>query len=185
MLKNIFLVPGLVLCSIVSGQETKKENESIKTKMDVFASKTGTITKFIDTKLPYLKASFGSAETRIRKISNGAASAYFYQISKEGKYSTTTASIEYMDLIEVLKALKALQNEVNNDILANPDYLENKFITVDGFQVGYYIDKGTVHWYVRLEKYGSDVTLFIDKYETIETAFSEAKNKIDSLKGTK
>jgi hypothetical protein len=64
--------------------------------------------------------------------------------------------------------------------LANPDYLENKFVTVDGFQVGYYIDKGTVHWYVRLEKYGS--TLFIDKYETIETAFSEAKNKIDSLK---
>lgn len=153
--------------------------------MDVFVSKTGTITKFIDTKLPYLKASFGSAETRIRKISNGAVSAYFYQISKEGKYSNTTASIEYTDLIEVLKALKALQNEVNNDILANPDYLENKFVTVDGFQVGYYIDKGTVHWYVRLEKYGSDVTLFIDKYETIETTFSEAKNKIDSLKGTK
>jgi hypothetical protein len=75
---------------------------------------------------------------------------------KEGKYSNTTASIEYTDLIEVLKALKALQNEVNNDILANPDYLENKFVTVDGFQVGYYIDKGTVHWYVRLEKYGSD-----------------------------
>jgi hypothetical protein len=36
-----------MLNSIWTGNE--KENESIKTKMDVFASKTGTITKFIDT----------------------------------------------------------------------------------------------------------------------------------------
>ncbi|UCA60896.1 hypothetical protein KB553_05025 [Chryseobacterium rhizoplanae] len=184
MLKKIFYVSGLALFSIVSGQEAKKETETAKTKMDVFTSKTGSITKFTDIKLPYLKASFGSAETRIRKISNGKVTAYFYQISKEGKYSNTTASIEYTDLNEVLKALKALQNEVNNDILANPDYLENKFVTVDGFQVGYYIDTGNVHWYIKLEKYGSDATLFIDKYEAIETAFSEAKNKIDSLKGT-
>lgn len=182
MFKKIFYVSALILFSTVCGQEVKKETETVKTKMDVFASKTGSITKFIDTKLPYLKTSFASAETRIRKISNGATSAYFYQISKEGKYNTTTASIEYSDLIEVLKALKALQSEVNNDTLINPDYLENKFVTVDGFQVGYYISKGNINWYVRLEKYGSDATLFIDKYETIETAFSEAKNKIDSLK---
>ena len=61
-------------------------------------------------------------------------------------------------------------------------FSSNKFVTVDGFQVGYYVDKGNVHWYVRLEKNGSDATLFMDRYETIETAFSEAKNKIDSLK---
>ena len=42
--------------------------------MDAFASKTGIITKFTDTKLPNLKTSFGSAETRIRKVKRRAAS---------------------------------------------------------------------------------------------------------------
>jgi hypothetical protein len=164
------------------GQDIKKEAETVKTKMDVFASKTGSITKFIDSKLPNLKATYGSAETRIRKVTNGTTSAFFYQIEKEGKYSNSTASIEYSDLTEVLKALKALKTEVANDISANPDYMENKFVTVDGFQVGYFISGGKASWYIKLEKYGSDNTLFIDNGDTIETAFTEAKNKIDELK---
>jgi hypothetical protein len=164
------------------GQDIKKEAETVKTKMDVFASKTGSITKFIDSKLPNLKATYGSAETRIIKVTNGTTSAFFYQIEKEGKYSNSTASIEYSDLTEVLKALKALKTEVANDISANPDYMENKFVTVDGFQVGYFISGGKASWYIKLEKYGSDNTLFIDNGDTIETAFTEAKNKIDELK---
>lgn len=183
MTRKFLLISTLTIMSIATyGQDVKKEAETIKTKMDVFASKTGSITKFVDTKLPNLKASFGSAETRIRKITNGSSSAFFYQIVKEGKYSNSTASIEYSDLIEVLKALKALKSEVTNDISANPDYMENKFVTVDGFQVGYYVSGGKASWYIKLEKYGSDNTLFIDNGNTIETAFTEAKNKIDELK---
>jgi len=164
------------------GQDVKKEAENIKTKMDVFASKTGSITKFVDTKLPNLKATYGSAQTRIRKITNGTTSAFFYQIEKEGKYSSNTASIEYSDLTEILKALKVLKTDVANDVSANPDYMENKFVTVDGFQVGYFISGGKASWYIKLEKYGSDNTLFIDNGDTIETAFTDAKNKIDELK---
>ncbi|MCO6462543.1 MAG: hypothetical protein J5I52_00200 [Saprospiraceae bacterium] len=183
MTRKFLLILTLTIMSIVTyGQDVKKEAETFKTKMDVFASKTGSITKFIDTKLPNLKASFGSAETRIRKITNGSSSAFFYQILKEGKYSNSTASIEYSDLIEVLKALKALKAEVTNDISTNPDYMENKFVTVDGFQVGYFVSGAKASWYIKLEKYGSDNTLFIENGDTIETAFTEAKNKIDELK---
>ena len=64
---------------------------------------------------------------------------------KSGQYSTNTASIEYSDLLEVIKALKTLQSEEPKDVASNPDYLENKFITVDGFQVGYFVDKVKVH----------------------------------------
>jgi len=102
--------------------------------MDAFASKTGIITKFTDTKLGVLKLSYGGvAETRICKINSGTASSYFYQIEKEGKYSCSKASIKYSDLLEVIKALKTLRAEVDKDLAANPDYLENKFVTVDGF----------------------------------------------------
>jgi uncharacterized protein with ParB-like and HNH nuclease domain len=103
---------------------------------------------------------------------------------KSGQYSTNTASIEYSDLLEVIKALKTLQSEEPKDVASNPDYLENKFITVDGFEVGYYVDKGKSTWYLKLEKYGNDNnTLFIkDGSSNIETAFNDAKTKIEELK---
>ena len=182
-MKNLSLITTILIATLnIYSQDVKKDGEVVKTKMDVFSSKTGSITKFVDTKLPELKTSYGSAETRIRKISNGVSSAYFYQIIKEGKYGNTIASIEYLDLIEVLKALKVLKGEVNSDITANPDYMENKFVTVDGFQVGYYVSSGKVSWYIKLEKYGSDNTLYLNNGEAIEPAFNEAKSKIDELK---
>lgn len=59
MIKKLLLIGALSILSISSfGQEIKKDAESVKTKMDVFASKTGNITKFTDTKLPDLKTSF-------------------------------------------------------------------------------------------------------------------------------
>jgi hypothetical protein len=181
--KKITMVITLLFVSAtIFAQEVKKETEIVKTKMDLFSSKTGTITKFVDTNLPNLKTAYGGAETKIRKIINGVTSAYFFQITNKGKYGSSTASIEYSDLIEVLKALKALQPEVEKDIATNPNYLENKFVTVDGFQVGYYVSGGKAVWYLKLEKYGSDNTVFIDNGATIETAFTEAKNKIDELK---
>lgn len=112
-----------------------------------------------------------------QKNNNGASTAYFYQITKEGKYHNSVASIEYSDLIELLKAVKVLKGEVTGDVAANSDYMENKFITIDGFQVGYYVSKGKASWYIKPEKYGSDNTLFIDNGDTIETAFTDAKSK--------
>ena len=182
MFKKVTFVLAIIGATSSFAQDAKKEIDAVKTKMDVFASKTGIITKYIDTKLPNLKTSYGVAETRIRKISNGVNSAYFYQIVKEGKYSNSTASIEYSDLVEVLKAVKSLKQAVGDDIASKPDYLENKFITVDGFQVGYYISEGNASWYIKLEKYSSDCTLFLDNGDTIETLFTVAKNKIDELK---
>ncbi len=182
---------NLIACLLLStlptfatlAQESKKEPEAAKTKMDVFISKTGAITKFIDYNLGNLKTSYGKPETRIRKISSGGvAFTYFYQIVKDGQYSKAIASIEYSDLLEVIKALKTLKTDVEKDIILKPDYLENKFVTVDGFQVGYYISKGKSTWYLKLERYGSDNTLYFDDVSSIETAFNDAKAKIEEMK---
>jgi len=181
--KHLLLALAIIVGSIASGaQDTKKEAETLKTKMDAFVSKTGTINKFVDVNLPALKSSYDRSETRVRKITNLSGTAYFYQIVKKGQYSNTTASIEYSDLLEVLKALKVLKTDVEKDLAANPDYLENKFVTVDGFQVGYYVSNKKVTWYLKLEKYGSDNTLFISDGDVVESAFTEAKAKIEELK---
>ncbi|MCM4161894.1 hypothetical protein FHG64_06300 [Antarcticibacterium flavum] len=181
-MKKILLISVLLITTYSFSQDIKKESENAKTKMETFASKTGVITKFTDTNLSNLKSSYTVAETRVRKISSGDNERYFYQIEKPGKYSNSTASIEYSDLIEVIKAFHSLKSEVDTDNNKNPDYLENKFITEDGFQLGYFVRKGKTTWYMKLEKYGSDTTLFINDLDKIESNFIEAKNKIEELK---
>lgn len=162
----------------VAAQEVKKT----ETKMDVFSSKTGVITKYIDTNLPKLASIYSTAETKIRAVQLGTTKAYFYQIVKEGKYGNTTASIAYTDLVEIIKALKVLKADVASDIASGSDYLENKFISDDGFQIGYYVSGGKASWYVKLDKYGRDNTLFIKDGDGMESALIAAKTKIDALK---
>ncbi|WP_242156370.1 hypothetical protein [Aestuariivivens sediminis] len=156
---QIFIILLVTSLSIHS-QDLKNESENVKTKMDAFASKTGVITKFIDFNLEDLKSSYGiKIDTRIRKVNSGSLESYFYQIIKPGKYSNSTASIEYSDLLELIKAIEVLENNESEDVISNPDYLENKFITEDGFQLGYYVNNGKSKWYLKLEKYGSDNTV--------------------------
>ena len=181
-MKKIIILFALIISINVFSQDIEKESEKAETKMESFASKTGVITKFTDTNLTDLKASYTVAETRIRKVKSGNTDRYFYQIEKPGKYGSSTASIEYSDLLEVIKAFNNLKSDVENDLTSNPNYMENKFITEDGFQLGYYITKGKATWYLRLEKYGTDKTLFIKDLENIESNFLEAKNKIEELK---
>ncbi|MDP2687031.1 MAG: hypothetical protein Q8O62_07405 [Aequorivita sp.] len=181
-MKKTITIITLLLTTYGFSQDIKTESETEKTKMETFASKTGVITKFTDNNLSNLKSTHTVAETRVRKVNSGGSEQFFYQIEKPDKYGTTTASIEYSDLLEVIKAFNSLKSEVESDLSKNPDYLENKFITEDGFQLGYYVSKGKATWYMKLEKYGSDKTLFINDLEKIETNFIEAKNKIEELK---
>jgi len=184
MKKVIFLFASLMCAFVINSQELKNENESVKSKMDVFASKTGVITKFTDTKLNSIRTTYGiKVETRIRKVNSGSLITYFYQIEKPGKVSgISTASIEYSDLIEIINAIQILKTEFEIDILGYPYYLENKFITEDGFQVGYYIGKGKGHWFLRLEEYGSDKTIFVKDFGSVEISFNQAMDMIKILK---
>jgi hypothetical protein len=178
----IFPVIFLMITGTASAQAQKKDADVQQTKIERFTSRMGTFSKFVDSKLPNLKCDYISPETRVRKLIVGAESVYFYQIEKSGQDGGSTASIEYSDLLEVIKALKALQTDVDKDIAAVPDYLENKFTTVDGFQIGYYVNKGKAKWYIKLEKFGSESTLFVDDLGVLNSAFDEAKAKIEELK---
>lgn len=182
MLKR-FLCISLVVFAFTSllGQD-KKEIKKEETKMDLFASRTGVITKFTDYKLSGIKMFLGEkAETRVRKVTSGGESRYFYQIERRGEYSNATASVEYTDLLEVIKAFQVLKKELANDAANKPDYLENKFTTVDGFQVGYYVEGSKAKWYLQLERYGTNKTIFLNDADTIENGLQEAKNKIEEL----
>lgn len=161
-------------------------NEAAKklTKFEEFSSKTGRITKFVDVNMPRISESFlGSLETGVRTIMGSDRNAYFYRIEdpETSRSVSHIAMIEYSDLVEINKALAKLVGEVDADCAANPDYLENKFVTDDGFEIGYYVSKGKASWYLKLERY-SNSTVFIKNASELTNNFTAAQKKIEELR---
>ncbi|MBR6841704.1 MAG: hypothetical protein IKM77_05320 [Prevotella sp.] len=113
------------------------------------------------------------------------SNSYFYRIEERETSRSVAhiAMIEYSDLVEINKALTKLVSEVEADCAANPDYLENRFITEDGFQIGYYVSKGKASWYLKLERYSSS-TVFIKNAEALTSNFPAAQKKIEELKAS-
>lgn len=179
-MKKVLFILAMLLPIATFAQ--KAEDAKKLTKFEEFTSKTGSIVKFVDVSLPRLSISYGSLETGIRTI-KGASNAYFYRLEKAETSSSVAkiAMIEYSDLVEINKALDKLVSEIDSDLAANPDYLENKFRTVDGFEIGYYVSKGEANWFMKLERY-SNSTVFPKERTLLITAFKNAQSKIEELK---
>ncbi len=178
LLLFVFMMPMALLA--------QNESEKKLTKFEQFTSKTGKISKFVDLKMPKIPQSFmGSLETSVRTLMGEQSNLYFYRIEEEetSRSIAHIAMIEYSDLVEINKALTKLVSEVDADCSANPDYLENRFITEDGFQIGYYVSKGKANWYLKLERYTKS-TVFIKNAESLTSNFTAAQAKIEELKST-
>jgi hypothetical protein len=161
--------------------QAKKEHDNIVTKIDEFISVRGTIVRFQDYKLAGFRTRLGDAESRIRKFTVKSEDKYFYQIEKRGEYKESVASIEYEDVVVVIGALDVLKSQFADDAPKQMDYLENKFVTSDGFTVGYYIAGTQSSWYIVLGN-GSNETIFISDPDRMISAFDEARLKIENLR---
>ena len=173
-MKKILVILALVL-PLVSFAQASGDAKKL-TKFEVFSSKTGAIVKFVDVKMPNIPMNFmGSLESGIRTI-KGGQNAYFYRIeeAETSRSISHIAMIEYSDLVEINKALAKLTSEVDADCAENPDYLENKFRTVD-------VSKCKAIWFMKLERYTSS-SVFIKSKEALVEAFTNAQKKIEELK---
>ncbi len=173
----------MVIAVVVSGMlvQAQDERKDQISKFEQFSSKTGVIVKFVEYEMPNIPLNFGVAETEVREVITGGEVQYFYRISKDGKYDTKIASIAYEDLLEIKKAYYQLNAESADDG-GSQNYLENKFITDDGFQVGYYVSKGKITWFMKLEKFGTGTTIFIKDGVTIISNIEASISKIDQLR---
>lgn len=168
----------VIMAILVPLSSFAQSNEDVKkiTKYEEYYSKTGSIIKFIDVYMPkiYFTSSTLNAYIRIFKSTNDV---YFYRLEED----ENRAMIEYSDLVEINKAITKLASEVDSDIAANPDYLENKFRTDDGFEVGYYVKNCEANWYLKLER-KSGSTVFIKYASGVFDNFKSAQAKIEELK---
>lgn len=176
-MKKIVLLMLCIIFSITSFAEDKKNETS---KYDEFVSKTGQIIRFEDYKLSTIKTDYAKVDTNVRKIYSGVSVKYYFQLSVESKYGTRTASIEYSDLLETLKAIDTLIAFAEKDKDSTIEYFENRFLA-DKFEIGYFKSKG-ISWYMNLSKYSSDGNVYFKDINTVKSVFEEAKNKIETFK---
>lgn len=182
-MKKTLVVAISLIASVNLFAQQQTTTPKTESKFESFSSKSGTIVTFTDYPTDGLKRRFGKGETSVRKVTNGSnESRYYFKITNEGQYSTSTAVIEYSDLLEILKAISVLKQSEVKDI-TNPNYTESKFRTSDGFEIGYYVSSGKSNWYLQLERIGRDNTIFPSGTITeIEQTFLAAKTKIEELK---
>lgn len=177
------------MANLANAQDVKEETDT-KIKLEVLFSKPGVIIKTVDYKMASLLTMniTSKAETKIRVFKSEIRDVYFYLINIVGKNGSVTAAIEYSDLLKVIDALKTLKAEEKADVSSKPDYLENKYVTSDGFKVGYIIkngwyEKGTSTWYISQGNHCElGEGMILRSVEDFEQAIEEAKQKIDELK---
>ena len=164
----------LLVVSFTLGQEEKSLS-----KMDRFVSNSGQIIMLENYNLADLPGYSEKVKVVVRKATVGKDESYYLLLSKEDKYGNKTAAIAEEDLVEVGLALTSLiQKSQLQETSA--DYLENKFTTEDGFQIGYAKGK-SITWFITLEKYGKSTILF-DGFDELTMTLELAMEKIEELK---
>ena len=177
MKRFVLLLALLLLPALAFGQQKDA------TKIDKISSKKGVTIKFIDYKLPVVESRFFPLKLTVKVFEAGDERQLFYEVYVNAAdiKDAHVAWIAEEDLSDMINALQGLKQSAIKDVQSNPDYLENRFVTEDGFSVGYYVSQGQPSWFLSFGKIGSGESVFFDDVTTIEDLFKQAKDKMDSL----
>lgn len=172
----------LVIILLVTSSFLFPQDEEELTRMEKIVSNTGQILKLENFILPDIVAYNEKLHVKVRRATMGREAAYDLLLTKEDKYGAKSVAIAEEDLKEVLYAFQDLIVQSASES-SSADYLENKFTTDDGFQIGY--AKGSsITWFVMFDRYGKSTVLF-DNPDGIKNALANAIFKIEELKAGK
>ena len=185
-MKKIFVLMMLALIPIsimAADGDEKKDSIPSNTKYGALFLQKGLIIKFEDFKIEKISFRPYGMTTKIkvhfRKFYHKFKNSY-YLILEAGDEK---AYIEYSDLVEINKAIIKLKSEVENDCLKKPEYLENKYVTVDDFEIGYWVKKklGKYEptWYLDFNR----TSIFYDSIdiEVVSKMFLDKQAQIEKM----
>lgn len=146
-------------------------------------------------------------DTFVRKVDIDNTTKFFYVlkvyqvISKDIHSSLKPVFVTVIsddDLIKMNNGLKELLVEEDalwKGGLSKIDYIEKKYVSTNGLEIGFCVDKGRLEWFVESDYYGTingwnlkervlnDKAFSINSGSFLEDSFSKALAKINGLKG--
>lgn len=156
-----------------------QKNES---KLARFVGRKGKVITFTDFNIPSIQSNAGMLDMKIRVMKSAGDKVILCQIIKQHECEVKVASIEENDLIELIKAIEALETSSVLDANTKSDYLESKYVTEDGFKVGYYVSEGKINWFIVFDDYGSEIDFFGDSIFSVKEGLATASKAIFQVK---
>lgn len=179
---------------------TAQNSTVVTTKKDKILSETETHIKFTDKDLPkFDMVGIFLPRTKVRKVETKNGTSYFYLVESQastadvsgnlmGKLSTKTGGkenvdwqwIEYSDVVAINTAITKFKTDVEQDIASGASYVEQTYVTSEGFHVGYRVSEGKASWFFKMSP--KDPEVFAKAVENIVDAFANAQKELDVLK---
>lgn len=170
----VFVVFILLVSEIGFGQNMSNYNKYI--------AGAETFLKFTDYNLENLNY---STSAELRRVESKADIVYYLRINVINNSLSYTASFNEVEIHNIINAIQQFKQEIFSDKekVKTAQYIENKYITSDGYRIGYFVKKdGKSKWFIDVSNYSDYGTEFFNEVLPIETAFKQAVKKIITVK---
>lgn len=178
------LLSGVALAQTQPSDTLPAVNRSLER----FVSRTGKIVLLTDYDIPDINLGLsGTIETKIRKVTVGGETAYFYMLEKDRQFTALNWSLDYEQLVEMMKAVSLLKAGFDEAMREKVLYKENRFSTNSGIRVGYMIEEGKPRWFLTTDRSiytpraKAPSTVFVSDIALLEKSLAEGKAKIDEF----
>ena len=179
-MKNIFLIVIILSISIIAFTQ---ENS-----LDKLLYKKGVYQKQETYDLLGINGKYNAMDMDIVKVSQSGVSIYFLRLSYDYPSKGTFVNvIEYTELLDILRSAKQLKVDSEKEIhVSKPDDTQSSYKTLDGLELGYFIDYKQVDkspiWFIKISYSIRDALFIVKDFATVESSLNRAKQKIEEVK---
>ncbi len=175
----IALLSMVISANVFAQQEMSRP----KSAYEKFLSNKGTMITKDFYLMPELDSADQKVEAKVVKLTSAKGSQFFYSLSIKAQYGDKSAIIAKEDLTEISKALITIINQSKQESTMELEYRERYFETNDGFKIGYYQIGTNQTFFIDLNGYQSDDTVYFAGFRKLELAISQAIVRISELGG--
>ena len=135
------------------------------------------LVRVVEYEQPSIQTKFGEyIQTKINEVMTDTT-IYFYEIVKNDHLN---AMIDYKELTVINKYIPELVSNAEEDLLKNYKSIEFKYITKTGLQIGYYIKRTKISWFIQFG-HSKDEIIYIKNKDAFIDAFVNAQKTIEEL----
>ena len=140
-----------------------------------------TLVRVVEYEQPSIQTKFGEyIQTKINEVMTDNTT-YFYEIVKNDHLNTM---ISYEELVIINKYISDLVCNAEEDLLKKYKSIELKYVTKDGLQIGYYIKRSKISWFIQFGP-SKDEIIYIKNKDVLVESFMNAQKTIEEIMKSK
>ena len=141
------------------------------------SSSDRTLVRVVEHEQPSIHTKFGDyIQTKINEFTADSTS-YIFEIVKD---ECTSIMINYDELKAINDKLPEIVYSSEEDLIGDYKFVEFKYVSDSGFQLGYYVRRSKISWFLSFGESKQDIIYLRNKEELIEVLVG-AQSTIEEL----